>query len=465
MAYNLKFKASPTIANFMSSRAPRKILAGPVGGGKTSGCVIHTLMNAIQQEPDEDGIRRSRHLVVRNTIPQLKQTTMKTFIDWLPPEVFGKFNISDRTFLLEFEDVKAEILFLAIEDEMALRQLLSLECTTIYLNELKEISQTVIDGIIGAKRTGRYPSMKQGPGATYPCIVADTNMPAFDTYHQRIMDGEEGEWVTFKQPGARTPEAENLEFLPPDYYSTSGLTDEYIRTMIDCEYGTSREGMPVFRSTFISDFHVAKEPLLPIKAQSYPLIIGVDAGLTPAAIIGQQTPSGRVNILAECYTPKGESIGMERFLDNRLLPMLKNKFPDNNNVIIVIDPASMQRSQATEETVFQIIEKRRLKVIPAPTNKTELRVGSAEMLFGKSIDGKAGLLIDAGCTGLISALGHGYKYAMRRDGEVEDKPFKDHPFSDIADSFTYLTVYIGGALKSLKREARPVKVVSMNKWG
>jgi len=463
MSFSLNYDASPTIADFISDRSPRKILAGPVGGGKTSGCVIHTLLNAMQQEPDNDGFRRSRHLVVRNTIPQLKTTTMKTFTDWLPPEVFGKFNISDKMYYLNFEDVRAEVLFLAIEDEQSLRQLLSLECTTIYLNEMREMSQVVLEGIIGAKRAGRYPSRKQGPGATYPCIIADTNMPAFDTYHQKIMEGDEGDWKTFKQPGARTPEAENLEFLPPDYYNIDGLTEEYIRVMIDCEYGSSKEGMPVFRQTFIPEFHIAKEPLLTIHSHDYPLLIGLDAGLTPAAIIGQMTPTGRLNILGECYTPKNESIGMERFLANRLKPMLASKFGGAPS-LTVVDPAAGQASQASEETVLSVLEKSGLKHQTAASNKIDLRIGSAETMFGRQVGGKAGLLIDAGCTGLISALKHGYKFAARKDGDMEEKPLKDHPNSDIGDAFCYLTSYIVGTKIVRGRARREIKPAPSRGW-
>lgn len=463
MSFHLKYTASPTIDRFMESRHPRKILAGPVGGGKTSGCVIHTLLNAMQQEPDNDGFRRSRHLVVRNTIPQLKTTTMKTFTDWLPPEVFGKFNVSDKLFYLNFEDVRAEVLFLAIEDEQSLRQLLSLECTTIYLNEMREMSQVVLEGIVGAKRTGRYPSRKQGPGATYPCIIGDTNMPAFDTYHQKLMEGDEGDWETFKQPGARTPEAENLEFLPPDYYNTDGLTEEYIRVMIDCEYGTSKEGMPVFRQTFIPEFHIAEKPLLPIFSPDYPLLIGLDAGLTPAAIIGQMTPSGVLHILGECFTPKNESIGMERFLANRLVPMLRNKYPGCPATVIV-DPAATQQSQADEETVFKVIEKSGLRVRTAASNKLELRIGSAETLFGRQVGGKAAVLLDAGATGLISALKHGYKFAARKDGDMEEKPLKDHPNSDLGDGFCYLTSYVVGASTTRQSARREIKPVSARGW-
>lgn len=462
MSYNLKYEASPTCAEFIKSKAPRKILSGPVGGGKTSACIMAIMTNAIQQEPDNDGIRRTRHLIVRNTVPMLKTTTIKSFLDWIPDGVFGRWATSDKVYYMRFSDVEAEISFVSLEDEQDIRKLLSLETTTCYFNELKEISPAIIEGMIGTKRVGRYPSMKQGPGATYPCIMADTNMPSMDTFHQRIMDGDEPGWETFRQPPGDSAEAENLQYLPPDYYNTEGLSEEYIRTMIKCEYGTSKEGMPVFRSTFIPEFHVAKEPLLTIYSPDFPLLIGLDAGLTPAAIIGQLTPTGRLHIIGECFTPKNESIGMERFLTNRLIPMIQSKF-SGVAATVIVDPAAMQRSQSSEETVFQVIEKSGLKVRTAASNKLELRIGSAETLFGRQMGGKAGILIDAGCTGLISALKYGYKFAAKRDGDMEEKPLKDHPNSDIGDSFCYLTSFVVGA-RMLGAARREVEVVSLRGW-
>lgn len=462
--YTLNYTAPPTCANFLASRAPRKIIAGPVGSGKSSACVVHMLLNAMGQAPDDDGIRRTRFVVCRNTIPALRQTTIKTFLDWIPDGVFGQWLSSDKVYRMKFDDVESEILFMSMEDASDLRKLLSLEATGFFVNEAKEIRQDVIEGIIGTKRIGRYPSRKQGPGATYPFFIMDTNFPAFDTYHQRIMDGEEGDWETFKQPGGRTPEAENIAFLPPDYYNTEGLSDDYIRSMIDCEYSQSKEGLPVFRSTFIRSYHVATEPLRHTGFDGNTILIGLDAGLTPAATIGQQTTRGALNTLAECWVPPAESMGMERFLDTRLLPMLRSRFAGCTPVII-IDPAAMQRSQATEETVFEIVGKKRLKVVCAPTNKTDLRIGAAEAMFAKQFEGKAGLLIDASCTGLIAALSHGYKYAAKKDGELQEMPLKNHPYSDIADSFMYLCCYVAGESRGFGRgEARKVLPAPYKAW-
>lgn len=463
--YELKYEASPTCADFIRSRAPHKILAGPVGGGKTSACIMAILLNAIEQEPDFDGIRRTRHLIIRQSVPMLKTTTIKSWLDWVPDGVFGRWLSSDKTFYLKFDDVEAEILFMSLEDAADIRKLLSLETTTAFFNEFKEVNPDIVDGLIGTKRIGRYPSRKQGPGATYPCILADTNMPAMDTFHQQVMDGEIGDWVTFKQPGGRSENAENLKFLPAGYYDVAGLSEEYVKTMIDVEYGTSREGLPVFRSTFIPSFHIAATALTHINSPTYPLLIGMDAGLTPAAIIGQNTPSGRVHILAECFVEPKNSMGMERFLITRLLPLLRGRFA-GCPVQCIIDPAAKIRAQAAEETVFQIIKKHFLPVTTAPTNDPELRVGSAEILFGRQVEGKAVVLIDAGCTKLIATLKHGYKYAAKKDGELLEKPAKLHPWSDIADAFTYLTVHLAGESRGMNAPARTVlpPAVSANGW-
>jgi len=422
------------------------------------------LLNSLNQEPDNDGIRRTRHLIIRNTVPMLKTTTIKSFLDWIPDGVFGRWVSSDKTYYMKFEDVESEVLFMSLEDANDIRKLLSLETTTAFFNELREIDPDVVEGLIGTKRIGRYPSLKDGPGATYACIMADTNMPALDTWHQQTMDGEIGNWVTFRQPSGRSDKAENLDFLPSGYYETEGLSDEYVKTMIDCEYGTSREGLPVFRTTFIPSFHVSEDPLLHVVSEGYPLIVGVDAGLTPAAVIGQNTAAGKMRILAECFTKPEDSMGMERFLDTRLLPLLRSRFA-GCSVLVIIDPAAKQRGQANEETVYEIVKKKRLRVLAAPTNKPDLRVGSAEILFGKQVQGKAYLTIDKSCTGLIGALKHGYKYAAKKDGEIDEKPKKDHPWSDIADAFTYLTVYLTGEDRLLGLgKRREVKKRSAAGW-
>lgn len=436
-----------------------------MGGGKTSACIAHILTNAMQQKPDFDGKRRSKHLVVRNTVPMLKSTTIKTFLDWIPDGTLGTYYISDKIYNLKFGDVDAEVSFMSLEDANDIRKLLSLETTTVFLNEFREINPDIVEALVGTKRIGRYPSRKGGPGATYPCMIADTNMPSYDSWHQKVMDGELMDFKLFKQPSGRASNAENLANLPDDYYNVDGLSEEYIRTMVDVEYGSSKEGMPVFKSSFIKDYHVSKTSLIAIPSSNYPLIVGMDAGLTPAAIIGQQIPSGKVNLLDEVFTPRGETMGMERFLKTKLLPVLNGKYGDCA-MIAIIDPAAEQRSQATEQTVFEIIKASGLRVRLAPTNKLDLRIGSMESFFARQVGGEAGMQIDPRCINLIAALEHSYRYAIRKSGEIEEKPEKSHPVSDIVDSAMYITVHLNGTnLGNTNQMARQVLPASFRGWG
>ena len=73
-------------------------------------------------------------------------------------------------------------------------------------------------------------------------------------------------------------------------------------------------------------------------------------------------------------------------------------------------------------------------------------------------------MVDAGCVGLLNALKHGYKFAARKDGDMEEKPLKDHPNSDIGDAFCYLTSYVVGAKIVRGGARREIKPVQSRGW-
>lgn len=59
-------------------------IMGPIGSGKSVACVIEIISRALRQAPNQDGVRRTRWAVIRNTYPELTSTTIKTWMDWLP---------------------------------------------------------------------------------------------------------------------------------------------------------------------------------------------------------------------------------------------------------------------------------------------------------------------------------------------------------------------------------------------
>jgi len=81
------FVATPTIESFMLSQKYVRVLAGPIGSGKSVACTHDLVAQGLEQRPNDEGVRKSRFLIVRNTADQLRSTTQKTVFDWLPDEI------------------------------------------------------------------------------------------------------------------------------------------------------------------------------------------------------------------------------------------------------------------------------------------------------------------------------------------------------------------------------------------
>ena len=46
----IKFDAPPTVAAFMKSASFGRLIAGPVGSGKTTGCIFELFRKALEQD-------------------------------------------------------------------------------------------------------------------------------------------------------------------------------------------------------------------------------------------------------------------------------------------------------------------------------------------------------------------------------------------------------------------------------
>lgn len=436
------------------SDSRKRILMGPVGSGKSTGCIMEVVHRAKRQAPSTtDGVRRSRALIIRNTYKELNSTTIRTFHDWLKPGQAGVWHKTDKLFTLQFDDVECEVMFLALDTPDDVAKLLSLESTFAWLNECREIHQEIAEGL--QKRIGRYPSTKDG-GASWWGIWGDTNPPVMDSWWYNQMENIDGDsnWEVFKQPGGRSPQAENLENLREDYYSTEGFSEDYIRVYIDGQYGRSMGGRPVFEASFTPESHIAAAPLSAVRSQSHNLIVGMDLGLTPAAVIGQHTPMGGVSVLCELAT---FDMGLKRFVQTKLKPLLHTRFP-GMPYSVVIDPAGRQRAQTDEKTAFDILRAEGIHAVPARSNDHTARISAVETWLCRQADGKAVMQIDPSCRMLIQALRSEYKYKLTKDGGYADTPDKNQ-WSHIAEAFEYFCMHLEGAVMPVNSAFRARKVV------
>ena len=129
----------PVAKAFLKDESFLRGIRGPVGSGKSVACCMEIMRRAIQQRPNKQNIRKTRWAVIRNTNPQLKTTTIKTWRDWFSDDI-GRFVWSPPyTHLVNFSlgdgtIVECEVIFLALDKQEDVKKLLSLELTGAFIN-------------------------------------------------------------------------------------------------------------------------------------------------------------------------------------------------------------------------------------------------------------------------------------------------------------------------------------------
>ena len=445
----ITYTPARTAAAFMCDTSLVRGLMGPVGSGKSSACCWELFRRACTQKPGPDGLRKSRWLVVRNTYAELKHTTVKTFQDWFPPHLFGGSFAATPPMVqtMRFGDVSAEFIFLALDHDADVRKLKSFECTGAWVNEASEVSWQAVRTLV--ERCGRYPSKREG-SASWRGILMDTNPPHdghwwFNKFEEQQPDG----WAVFKQPSGLSPDAENTENLPPDYYqqivAASGGDPDLVDVMVHGKYGALKLGHPVFGHVWDERVHVAE----PAPADKHkPVVIGLDFGLTPAAVFLQQQADGVWHCLAE-LVPENV-MGAEQFA-----PVLKAAMAENFNkdqpFVLWGDPAGGQRNQADARTAFDVFKGHGLMVRPAPTQNLSDRLTAVRHVLARRVGGAGGLVVSQRCQKLRQALRGGYHYdTVYQNGSKRPTahPAKDE-HSHIADALQY-ALCGGGEWQRLK---------------
>ena len=468
----LTYKAPPTIGRMLQSRAFIQGIIGPLGSGKSVGCCMKLLYNAMQQEPSpRDGIRRSRYVIIRNTFRMLNDTTIKTVHEWLPPGIAGKWKDSTKTLMLKFGDVESEWLFRPLESPDDVRNLLSLEVTGAWINEYREIDPDVLVNLLG--RVGRSPRKADtnGRGAVLRSIVMDSNPPPQGSYWhdlfeeavpEEIQDAlehsladahpdEQGRPLIeyFRQPSGRSDAAENVENLPAGYYdllvaANAHRGEEWVKVHVDAEYGADPSNLPVYPE-FRPDLHAPAGVTLTANPR-LPLLLGMDFGRTPAAVVLQDTPDGYIDVLREFLM---QGVDIAQFV-SRLIPWLQRNFPEHSlsEMTVYGDPAGQHRSQNSSLDCFTVLRSRGFTVLPGVQNP-DIRIGSVRYTMVTLQGDRPILRVDrAGCPVLYRGLAGRYAYKVNQEGEINPQP-KKNDVSHPNDALQYpLAALFGQALKA-----------------
>lgn len=471
----VNFIAGTKAVDFIVSNRSVDFLFGPLGSGKTHAMCARVGRHAQEQDPSPiDGVRYTRFAMVRNTMPDLKRSTIRTWLMVYPEEIYGKFTYgATMGHKLEYNwpggRVHCEVDFLSLDKAEDVKKLRSTEYTGICFNELPFIEKILFDE---ADSRLRYPpSMHctvQPNGKRDPKwrgLLADGNAPDEDHWLATMaygLDPPSGlseqerallvmpeEWGLHMQPPALievrderglivgyqvNPEAENLANLPSDYYERQirGKTKAWIDSRLMNVVALVVEGQPVW-PMFRREFHVAREALRPFP--NYDVQVGLDFGrVYPAAVFAQEV-GGRVYIQHEILGfNQGPSIFapiVKRFLTQH--------YP-GHNVRFVGDPKG--RDKHDEQSAYDIFQSHGMPVIPAPVKGNDIETRTEAVAFALN-DNPAGinhLVISPACRTLV--VGMAGRYHLEREEKGVFKPSKDK-YSNLADALQYLVLGLG----------------------
>jgi hypothetical protein len=461
----------------MKADAFGRIIAGPVGSGKTTSCVIELLRRSIEQQPGEDGLRYTRWAVVRQTLKQLKDTVLKDCQQWLGS--LGSWKVSENTFHLDFGDVRSEWVFIPLENSEDQARLLSMQLTGAWLSECIEMNFDVLGPISG--RLGRYPSAARGAPTWYG-MVADTNMPTemseWQTFMEQIRAGTIPDWGCYIQPGGMEQPvfdpvtgkqiggAENLNHLTqtnltkllplnhPDrlaqgrkYYERFiemyGDNDDWVQRYVHARYGNDPSGMAVFKQSFRASFHLVDDTQV---IPGYPLVIGQDFGRNPWSLICQVDHMGRLLVHEEI---PATNMGLEKHANQNLRPMLWSSKYAGHRTVFVGDPSGAAKGNIAEESCFDALKRLGFPCFPAPTNDIDPRLRAVEALLNAQTNGGPSLMISRrGCPMLARAMAGGYRYKKTKEGALKAVPEKNDKegFSHVCDDLQYVALVVRGNL-------------------
>ncbi|WP_022667906.1 hypothetical protein [Desulfospira joergensenii] len=447
---DIKYNAEPTLKLFHRSNAFVRGIRGPVGSGKSTGCCAEIFRRSREQAPLKDKKRRTRFAIVRNTYRELEDTTLKTWTDWWPESVFGKINYNSMTHFLKYQDIECEVMFRALDKPKDVKKVLSLELTGAWINEAREVPFGIIEALID--RVGRYPAMKDG-GPTWKGVLMDTNSPDDDHWWYGLSEKDKNVcevlgidlddlkgWEFFTQPGGLietsdgrfvpNPEAENTSNLVdgPDYYTirAAGKSKAHKRIYYCNKYGFISEGKPVIPE-YNDPIHF--DPSITGPVPGLKIALGLDFGLTPAAVFGQELSFGKYIWFDELVT---ERMGAVNF-SNELRTKINRDYPDFEIEEIWGDPAGNHEVETDEKTVFSVLNTHGIPAIPAPTNEFTPRREAIAVPLTTLIDGVPALRIGPKCKVVRKGLAGGFcfkRIQVAGEARYRNEPVKNkysHP--------------------------------------
>lgn len=445
-----------------------KLLNGPIGSAKTTENFLTHMTHAMAQPRSAlDGKRHYRLACVNLTYPTLWRNLIPAWHELFPGSIGEEVGSTNRPYthtlgwpMPDGGEVVFTLDFLAIGDASIELTMKGYQVTSWYLNEIDQLDPKVLRYAIG--RCGRYPHARHGVTSDWVGVTGDFNKPDTDHWLYRwCVEAPPAGTLFFEQPSGLSPYAENLqrlERMTPGYYQAQAAINaddpDYVRRMVRNEWGYSRDGKPVYPE-YADQLHVASGPIA--FDPTRPLVIGADAGLTPAAVFLQRDGWGRWAVIDELCWEGGASRFGEA-INRRLADGYKGVRPAA--IRAWGDPAAAARSAVEKEerswlAVVTAETKIPFRPAPLPSNALTPRLEAVRSPLRRLVDGRPGLIVSPACKVLRKGFNSGYRYRrMKVPGaeRYDDKPEKNE-FSHVHDALQYALVGAGEHHEALGRQA------------
>lgn len=410
---------------FISSVADETGYVGGFGSGKTLSGSFRTSLLC-------NHIPGNRIIVLRRTYRELKDSTWRTFMEWLPPDLYaGERKSDDIVFVRTREGPVSEVWFRSLNNPEKFK---STEVGAVWIDEATEATE---DEIMLLKGRLRLPHVPYRPiyYTTNPC-------PKSHWLYKSLVENA----VPDKTKLIQTSTYENRGNLPKGYIEEleRNYPPDWIEMYLKGEFGITLEGIPVlpgFRATVtINDirvpWHVASKPLA--WDRDAPLKRGWDPGrVRPACAVWQISREGQ-------YRKLWESLGHNQ-PGNIYIPLVKRELSDRFPGAIwhdYMDPAGFQPSQIDDRSWYDELSFHGINVIKIPKTSPSSRADILNrMMHQTTKDGQPLIVCDPSCDITVEAWRGGWHRRKPETGKpVHDDPMKDGYYEHLMDADGYILV-------------------------
>lgn len=425
---NMRRGPLPRQADFLSKAldqnpdSPKYIrYLGGVGSGKTMIGCITILTWAVMYEGD--------YLIGRQFFPELRDTTLKTFLEICPPELIIEHRVADAIIRIRGRNGgTSNILFRALEEPDKLR---SLNLNGFYLDESNQMTENAF-WLLTTRLRGKY--VRKGIMTTN----SDGRSWGWRLFVQKSFTDDESAKKMFYS--IKAPSTENTH-LPDDYISSMLLTYSEARRRREVEADED-----LFEGAVYPDFRIDKNVIDSFEIpDSWHKVVGMDHGLKnpAAAIFAAVDPDSNVYIFDEFYKSgwlieeicKGHRETKEPGINTKL----KNaRYPN-----IYIDPSTKAVRGQTGVSEFSTYVEHLPEKCALLTANNEVGAGLdrvSKLFKDHAVTKKPSLFIFRNCKNLINELLE-YRWETQSSSMIGRRNDKEAPrkYNDHAvDALRYL---------------------------